>query len=136
MRSVDQMVVDEIEMLLGSDDAIVAAPETILPTARGAIDFSPSGACFYRNLAAEIFGPTWEDDIVAWREIYREEHRYCAAESGLVNLEAEYAARGEYVRATRLIPIGPWCVHWWERYPAGYRLELDIGQPESEAPWL
>ena len=35
------------------------------------------------------------------------------------------------VRAHRLAPIGPWCGSWWERFPSGYRLELEIGNPEG-----
>jgi hypothetical protein len=48
-------------------------------------------------------------------------------------LVGEYAAGGEVVRASRLVPIGPWCIRWWQRYPAGYRLELEIGDPRREA---
>ena len=25
-------------------------------------------------------------------------------------------------------PIGPWCVYWWDRFPAGYRLEFEVGE--------
>ena len=34
---------------------------------------------------------------------------------------------GDFVRASQVVPIGPWCVYWWERFPSGYRLELKLG---------
>jgi hypothetical protein len=40
----------------------------------------------------------------------------------------EHVAKGDVVRARRVVPIGPWCVYWWERFPAGYRLELELGE--------
>ena len=39
---------------------------------------------------------------------------------------AEYEAEGWVVRPPRVVPIGPWCVYWWEQFPAGFRMELEI----------
>lgn len=30
-------------------------------------------------------------------------------------------------------PIGPWRCHWWEKYPAGFKLECTIAQPEASS---
>jgi hypothetical protein len=80
-------------------------------------------------IAAEWLGLDWEDDLSVWNDYYREEHRYCETEEGLQGIVQEHAARGEVVRTSKLVPLGPWCVYWWERFPAGYRLELEIGEP-------
>jgi hypothetical protein len=36
------------------------------------------------------------------------------------------------IRARRVGPIGPWCVCWWERFSAGFRLELELGDPSAD----
>jgi hypothetical protein len=93
------------------------------------IDFTSGGATLYRNIAAEWLGTDWEDELRVEKETYREEHRYCENEDGLRGIVPEYAHRGEVVRPSKVVPIGPWCVYWWERFPVGYRLELQIGEP-------
>ncbi len=95
------------------------------------INFMPSGAALYRMLAAEWLGPTWEDEIQVCvsTETYREEHRYCETEEGLRAVLQECADRQENVRTSKIVPIGPWCVQWWKRFPRGYRLELQVGDP-------
>jgi hypothetical protein len=94
------------------------------------IDFSPHGAALYRMIAAEWLGPDWEDGLRVCNEYYREEHRYCESEEGLRGIVHEHTAKGEVVRASRVAPLGPWRVRWWERFPAGFRLELEIGDPD------
>jgi hypothetical protein len=41
----------------------------------------------------------------------------------------EHIAKGDVVRARRVVPIGPWRVYRWERFPTGYRLGLELGEP-------
>jgi hypothetical protein len=95
------------------------------------IGFTPAGAALYRMIAAEWLGPTWEDEthVSVSEETYREEHRYCESEEGLQALLQKYAGGELDVRASQVVPIGPWCVHWWKRFPRGYRLELQLGDP-------
>lgn len=94
---------------------------------KGEIDFTPVGATLYRMIGAEWLGPDWEDDLSVWNEYYREEHRYCEAEEGLQDVIQKQMGRDEVILSSKLVPLGPWCVHWWERFPSGYRLELKIG---------
>jgi hypothetical protein len=54
---------------------------------------------------------------------------HCEAEEGLRGIVQECAARGEVVRASKVVPNGPCCVYWWKRFPSGYRPELEIGEP-------
>jgi hypothetical protein len=117
---------DEVALLLQADPVMMPVATEL----RGLeeVDFTPCGATLYRMIAAEWLGSDWEDDLQVWKETYREEHRYCEAQEGLQGIEQKYAARGEFVRASKLVPLGPWCVYWWKRFPAGYRLELQIGE--------
>jgi hypothetical protein len=126
LRVVDQSAVDEVEALLRNEPGMMPARSEI--GGWGEIDFTPCGAALYRMIAAQWLGPGWEDGLSVWKESYREEHRYCEAEGGLRNIAQEYATGGEVVRASKLVPMGPWCVYWWKRFPAGYRLELKIGE--------
>jgi hypothetical protein len=126
LRVVDQVAVDEVHALLRNNPAMWP----VLGEAErdwGEIDFTPSGAALYRMIAAEWLGPDWEDDLQVRKESFREEHRYCEADEELRAVAEECTAQGEIVRASKLLAIGPWCVFWWERFPAGYRLELKIG---------
>jgi hypothetical protein len=125
---VDQPAADEVRALLRNDPTFLPVPSRV-ERRLGEIDFTPSGATLYRMIAAEWLGPDWEDDLRVWHDYYREEHRYCEAEEGLRGIVEGYTARGEVVRSSKLVPLGPWCVYWWERIPAGYRLELRIGEP-------
>jgi hypothetical protein len=91
------------------------------------VDFGPIGAALYRSISAEFLGPEWEDLYYVIVPTNREEHLYCEMQEGIHNTLAEYAANGEIVRASRIEPIGPWCVRWWERYDSGFRLEVQVG---------
>jgi hypothetical protein len=128
LRIVDQHAVGEVQALLQQDPTFLSIPIRVARR-RGEIDFTRSGATLYRMIGAEWLGPDWEDDLSVWNDYHREEHRYCETEEGLRGIVPEYAARGEIVRASKLVPLGPWCVSWWERFPVGYRLELKIGEP-------
>ncbi len=93
----------------------------------GEVDFTPAGAALYRAVSAAWRGDDWEDALRVSNGTSREEHRYCVAESGFRDIVTGYEAEGQVVRSARVVPIGPWCVSWWEQYPSGFRLELEVG---------
>lgn len=150
LRTLDRQVIDEVHALLQNDQALLAIPRTaeigpegrcydlddsgkvLVPmpkppkSRRGRIDFSQVGATLYRMISAEWLGPDWEDDLHVSNTYCWEEHRYCESEAGFELIANEYTAEGNIIRASRVIPIGPWCVYWWERFPAGYRFELEL----------
>jgi hypothetical protein len=125
LRATDGAKTAEVHALLADGGAMVPVPRASR-CSRGEIDFTPAGAALYRMIGAEYLGPDWEDEVSVYKEHYREEHRYCETEEGLGGIVKEYEDTGEVVRASRLIPLGPWCVYWWRRFPQGYRLELEI----------
>jgi hypothetical protein len=128
LRVVDQHAADEIHSLLRKDPVSLPVPGEV-QCRRGAVDFTPCGAILYRMIAAEWLGPDWEDNLLVEKEYYREEHRYCEAEEGFRGVVQELADEGRVVQASRVVSIGPWCVYWWERFSAGYRMALQIGEP-------
>ncbi len=151
VRALNRESIAEVRTLLRNDPTALAIPKTAelfhhachsyidpsnpgdpvyspIPAGEGwgEIDFTPAGADLYRVLSAEWLGPDWEDALAVSHGYYREEHRYCEAEEGFAGIVEEYVAKGGVVRSCRVVPIGPWCVHWWERFPSGVRLELEI----------
>lgn len=82
----------------------------------GEIDFSPAGATLYRMVSAEWVGHDWEHDLIATR----------TSEEGFEEIVQEHIAKGNIVRTRRVATIGPWCVKGSERFPRGYRLELEL----------
>ncbi|MBS0262514.1 MAG: hypothetical protein JSS02_11235 [Planctomycetes bacterium] len=92
----------------------------------GDVDFTPAGADLYQRLLAEWLGPDSDDRLSVSRAYSSEEHRYCESAEPFPDIIQEHEARGAIVHATRIIEIGPWCVYWWQQFPAGYRLELEL----------
>jgi hypothetical protein len=124
VREVDGAARAEVAALLRAEPAEAAGGEE--GPDDGDIDFTPAGAALYRRVTTECVGPGWEDGLHACKELFREEHHYSVAEEGLREDAAEWAARGAVVR---LLPLGPWCVTWWQRHPAGFRLEVEVSTP-------
>lgn len=154
LRVTDARTTEEVRLLLRDDSALLALPRTaerrpqecsygldphrtgeLVPVPFsasyywGEIDFSPAGATLYRAISAAWLGPDWENDLRVSRAYYREEHHYSEAQNGFERIVQEHVAKGDVVRASRVVPIGPWCAWWWERFPAGHRLELELGDP-------
>jgi hypothetical protein len=128
LREVDEDAIAEVDALVWTDPALWPVPRAAADN-RGGIDFTPVGAALYRRIAAAWLGPGWEDRLVVERDLAWEEHRYCEAEGPLRDVGHEYEGRGLTIRSGRVVSIGPWCVHWWERFSAGYRLELQVAVP-------
>ncbi|HEV3384144.1 MAG TPA: hypothetical protein VG097_04975 [Gemmata sp.] len=152
LRVVDQQTTNEVRLLLKEDPVHLAVPRTAESRPReccyqikslepgqivlvpvpathrlGKIDFTPTGAELYRMISDEWLGSDWENDLSVNREYYWEVHYYCESEERLELVVQEHVVKGDVVRASRMVPIGPWCVNWWQRFPKGYRLELDLG---------
>ncbi len=148
LRVLDEAVIDEVRALVRDESVTLALPRTaeLQPDGHG-LEFLPAsyetvpvparerwgqtvftavGAALYRAISAEWLGDDWEDSLRVSNGYFREEHRYCVAKRGFRNIVAEYEAEGRVVRSARVLPIGPWCVFWWEQFPAGFRLELEI----------
>jgi hypothetical protein len=132
LRAVDREAVTEVRAILRDDPATDHLPGEMVG-GLGEVDFTPVGAALYRMIAAEFLGPDWDAGLRVWKEHYREEHGYCEAEGPLQGVVQDCVARGETVLNSRIVPLGPWSVYWWKRFPHGYRLELQIGRPGSDA---
>ncbi len=150
LRVLDRPAIDRIRELLRNDTGAVVLPITagLITNSRryvadslqpgqlisiqddahilGMIDFTPEGAALYRTIMAEWLGSDWEDDLEVSNQYFCEVHRYCETEEGFLESYGAEIPVGHVVRAERVVPIGPWCVRWWERFPSGYRQEREI----------
>jgi hypothetical protein len=152
LRLTDDRTAEEVQSLLANDPVLLAVPRMaqnrpqeccyaidqlrpgkLIPipmpahVRRGEFDFSLDGATLYRMVSAEWLGAGWEDNLNVTAGYYWEEHHYCESDEGFEDIAAEHVAMGDVILARRVVPIGPWCVHWWDRFPSGYRLELELG---------
>jgi hypothetical protein len=125
LRLVDAAAVTEIKALLWNEPAAVPLPDEIVGHL-GSVDFTPAGAALYRQVNEECLGLGWDDGLCLQKELFREEHRYGATAQDILPALEDSRVKGEDVVACRVVPIGPWCVWWWERFPSGYRLELEV----------
>lgn len=136
LQRMDGRAIESVQRMLTTDAAMLAYP--FRPEAWGyELDFTPQGAEFYRALSAEIHGPDWEQSLSVHWSSYRVEHRYCATKDAAISVQTVCAESGESPIAVRVVPIGAWCVYWWQRFESGYRVELVFGEPgaadETEA---
>jgi hypothetical protein len=127
LRVVDEAVLEEINLLLRNEPALLAVPEAAAVKS-GDFDFSPTGAALYRMISAEWLGADWEDCLCVSNVYYWEEHHYSEDEAGFDDRNG--CMNPDTVRARRVVPIGPWCVYWWERFPSGFRMELECGEDQ------
>jgi hypothetical protein len=147
----DQPKIDDVRRMIRDDTAFLALPRCarmrpvecqydwdpadpskLVPEPRpdsrlwGQFDFTLDGANLYRHISAEWLGPDWEDDLRASVTYSWVEHHYSESEAGFEKTVQEHVAMGNIIRGSRVAPLGPWCVHWWERFPNGFRLELEL----------
>ena len=148
----DQSKIDEVRQLLRDNPALLVLPRTaelrpqgcyydvasldplqLTPEPKpdaslwGRFEFTSEGANLYRRISAEWLGADWEDELRVSVTYYWEEHRYSESDAGFEKIIQEHIANGNVVLNQRIVPLGPWCVYWWDRFPAGYRLELELG---------
>ena len=128
LRFMDAAALDEVTSLLRTEPALLPVPEMAEVQAKQ-FDFSPAGAALYRAISAEWLGPDWEDRLQVSNVYYWIEHCYSEAEAGF---DDEFACTSrDAVRTGQVMPIGPWCVYWWKRFPAGFRMELECGDERA-----
>jgi hypothetical protein len=127
LQVVDAPVVEEVESLLRDDAAQPVVAAELTP---GTIEFTPAGAALYDAILGEWLGPEWADRVHASTVHEWEEHLYCETVAGFDGAHRWNGDNRDVVRESRVVPIGPWCVKWWERFPSGFRREVEYGWDE------
>lgn len=125
VRIVDEAALAEIESLMHDEPSAAVLPQTSRLNV-GNVDFTPAGARFYRQLSAEWLGMDWEDQLLIDRGLEWKMHYYCASQQGFEGTLQEHEDRGDIIVSSNVVPVGPWCVHWWQRFPAGYRMGVAL----------
>jgi len=129
----DPRLRQEIAAILDEDPAEFVLLEKVeFSATKVPVEFTPAGARLYREVSAAGLGADWEDALHVSRGEFWEAHYYCEVEAGFDDLFESCDVKGSVIHAARTVPIGPWCVSWWKRFPIGFRRELILGRPGSE----
>jgi hypothetical protein len=88
------------------------------------------GARLHCTIMAEWLGADREDDLEVSNTDFREVHAYDESTGGFERV-AEEDQVWRNIRSHRIKRIGPRRVSWWKRFPSGYKLEFQIGNPDG-----
>jgi hypothetical protein len=140
LREIDGPALAELENDLRQDPAL--GPIEPLPDI-GHIDLSREGARLYKDVHRELYGSgvllhvapgpaTPPPDRTAYSDaVYR--HQVSLERFYYRDEQAAAAARKEFLAPSGPrgvcsvgdpFPIGPWCVHWWERFEKGAYIDV------------
>lgn len=90
-------------------------------------ELSESGAALLVELGPKILGDAWLDGWLAEREVFSLADCYAPNLLDVASVFEKYHDRPDLnVTVISLEEIGPWCLHWWKRFPKGYRVKLAI----------
>jgi hypothetical protein len=94
----------------------------------GDVDFTPRGVECYLTLIDALR----EDDDPGQNAFYVDtptgETVYCVTLEASRSVIDQHGRDPGVITSSEPVPIGPWCVSWWERFPSGYRIDIE-GSP-------
>lgn len=106
-------------------DLAAKASSTPLFTQESRLDFldlTDAGARFLVEQGSKILKSAWLDGWVVSRD-----HLYTRNFLDIASVFERYSHYPEkMLKIGPIEEIGPWCVYWWNRFPKGYRLELEV----------
>lgn len=110
----------------------LAAKESSMPlyTQESRLDFldlTDAGARFLVEQGSKILKTAWLDGWVVSRKVFSRDHLYTRNFLDIASVFERYSRFPQ--KSLKIGPIeeiGPWCVYWWNRFPKGYRLELEV----------
>jgi hypothetical protein len=87
------------------------------------------GGCEYTG-THEPSGYSFDGEY-CWADTFRVEHQYAECESVLWQPGPLDAPPDGRRVVSRTVPLGRWCIRWWEHFESGVRGELEIGDPSA-----
>jgi len=151
IRKIDRNAVNEVHAILAADRTILAMPRTAtLLTRRTHLleessdgtfrivpasdkhrfreyDFTTEGALIFERLDRSLLGIHKHCDLSATNVANQSVTSYFLERDRAMQFIGHYPTLGVDLASIRLIELGPWCARWWDRYPNGYRLDLEMG---------
>jgi hypothetical protein len=127
IRVMDAAAAEEIGIWKEGDTALsfLSGQEAIV---YGELDYTIAGARLYQGLAREFLGDDWDAGLRMVQNQYRAEQWYTRTEQGMLEKLEELSSGEETILGAQIRPIGPWCTRWWDKFPSGYKLEVELGK--------
>jgi hypothetical protein len=97
----------------------------------GDLDLTWAGAQLYQSVAQDVLGIDWDTGLHLEQSDYHAERWYTQTEQGIWDKVEELHQGEEVIISCRVSKIGPWCLRWWQRFPSGYLLEVELGKRAS-----
>ncbi len=99
----------------------------------GDIDFTQEGAHLYLEMRHRVFHPKETDYWCAVLLGEQEGHIQILAttKSAANGFLHDTMPPGSIVKRSKFEKVGPWITRWWEIFPNGWRLEVDIERNKS-----
>jgi hypothetical protein len=82
------------------------------------------------NFAGTHSGEHGFDGEYCWADTFRIE-RHFAEDNSSPQLRPLFAPPAGRRVVSRTVPLGRWCIRWWEHFETGVRLEFEIGDPSA-----
>jgi hypothetical protein len=93
----------------------------------GDVDFTPEGAILYQNLYRQLYRRSLEARHGYPREIAAGKFRYYyQRRKAVLGAISDWKQQETLLSVGRIVPIGPWCVYWWKRFPKGYGVDVEF----------
>jgi hypothetical protein len=131
LRIISQSDLDEIQSILRAGQLF---GPVYTPTGIGDVDFTVRGAARFQELHRDLYGEDQEKDATYSVSEGQVEHVYCPTLALALKTIDEYknlATFGGFpkVIVSAPVPVGPWCVRWWQSFPSGYRVDVEYEHP-------
>ena len=128
LRIITEADLSEIVRVL--EENRLAGPAYGLPRV-GDVDFTTTGAECYLRIMAEI-DPEGTFILESYPQLTETgESLFCPTYTAAEKDASYCRSDPEVSRVSEPIPLGPWCVYWWHRFPSGYRVDIEKNRAGS-----
>lgn len=91
------------------------------------LELSEAGARLLVENGEALLGAAWLDGWSTSRQVFSRVRRYARDFLDIAAVFEEYSDYPEnMVKLGPIQKIGPWCLYWWNRFPSGYLVEIEL----------
>jgi hypothetical protein len=102
-----------------------------MPTV-GAVDFTIRGAECYQALCKDFADDGYEPSETYHVRDDSKEAIYCPTFRDAQTTTDYYNNLPDVQSVSQPVPLGPWCVYWWECFPSGYRVDVEYQSGQEQ----
>ena len=127
IRILDRVAGEEIQHLLDGDVALVLLKKR-RTVEEGELDLTLAGSQLYQSVARDVLGIDWDTGLHVEHNEYRAERWYTQTEQGVWDKVEELVNGEGIIMSCNITKIGAWCIRWWNQFPSGFLLDVEIGK--------